>query len=122
MKKDPLVFIEHILDSIETIEEYTKEITKEEFISSKKTQDAVIRRIEIIGEAAKNVPEEVKKNYPSIPWKRISGMRDILIHGYFGVDLGLTRKVASEEVRDLGKKIVKVKKGLERAQEKIAKN
>jgi uncharacterized protein with HEPN domain len=122
MKKDPLVFIEHILDSIETIEEYTKEITKEEFISSKKTQVAVIRRIEIIGEAAKNVPEEVKKNYPSIPWKRISGMRDILIHGYFGVDLGLTWKVASEEVRDLGKKIVKVKKGLERAQEKIAKN
>lgn len=122
MKKDPLVFIEHILESIETIEEYTKGITKEEFINSKKTQDAIIRRIEIIGEAAKNVPEDVKKNFPNIPWKRISGMRDILIHGYFGVDLGLTWKVASEEIRDLRKKVMKVKKDLEKAQDNIAKN
>jgi uncharacterized protein with HEPN domain len=114
MKKDPLVFIEHILESIRIIEEYIKGTTKEEFINSRKTQDAVIRRIEIIGEAAKNLSEDVKKNYPSIPWKRMSGMRDILIHGYFGVDLGLTWRVASEEIMELEKKIVKVKQELEK--------
>jgi uncharacterized protein with HEPN domain len=90
MRKDPLIFIEHILESIEDIEEYTQGSTREDFMNSKKTQDAVIRRIEIIGEAAKNLPEEVKKSHSEIPWKRMSGMRDILIHGYFGVDLGLT--------------------------------
>ena len=88
MKKDPLIFLEHILESIKDIEEYVRGTTREEFMNSKKTQDAVIRRIEIIGEAAKNVPEDIKKHHPDIPWKRMSGMRDILIHGYFGVDLG----------------------------------
>ncbi|WXG47560.1 MAG: DUF86 domain-containing protein [Candidatus Atabeyarchaeum deiterrae] len=113
MKKDPLVFVEHMLESMQMIEEYVGRTTREQFMSSRLTQDAVIRRIEIIGEAAKNVPEDVKKSYPSIPWKRIAGMRDILIHGYFGVDLGLTWKVASEELGELKSKIMKVKKNLE---------
>lgn len=112
MKKDPEIFIEHILECIKRIEEYTKGITKDVFSNSPQIQDAIIRRIEIIGEAVKNIPGDIKDKYPDIPWKRIAGMRDILIHEYFGIDLELTWEVAKEEIFELKKKILKVKEDL----------
>ena len=86
MKKDPKIFLIHILESIKEIERYTHNISREEFLSDTQVQDAVIRRLEIIGEATKRVPVEVKRQI-DIPWKQIAGMRDILIHDYFEVDI-----------------------------------
>lgn len=113
MNKDPKILIEHILQCIEHLEQYLKGITKKEFLASVQLQDSVIRRIEIIGEAVKNIPKQIKNKYPDIAWKEIAGMRDILIHEYFGVDLGLTWKVAKKDVHWLKNRIMKVKKDLE---------
>ena len=114
MKKDPKIFLEHILQCIELIDEYVEGITKKQFLDSVQLQDSVIRRIEIMGEAVKNIPKQVKDRYPDIAWKEIAGMRDILIHEYFGVDLGLTWKVATKDVRRLKNRISKVKEDFER--------
>ena len=112
MKKDPKIFLEHILQCIERVEEYVEGVTKKQFLESVQLQDSIIRRIEIIGEAVKNIPKQVKDRYPAIAWKEIGGMRDILIHEYFGVDLGLTWKVATKDVHRLKNKILRVKKDL----------
>jgi len=112
MKKDTKIFLEHILESINLIEEYMQDKTKTEFLETKQLQDAVIRRIEIIGEAVKNIPDDIKEKYKDIPWRNIMGMRDILIHQYFGVDLELTWEVINNNIPELKKKISSVKKKL----------
>ena len=112
MKKDPAVFLEHILECIDLIEQYTKGRTKEEFFASKSFQDAVIRRIEIIGEAVKNIPKDIRKTYSQVPWKQIAAMRDIISHEYWGIDLKLTWKVATERVLALRNDILKIKDAL----------
>jgi uncharacterized protein with HEPN domain len=108
MKKDPKIFLEHILESVKLIEEYTKGKAKEDFLKSVALQDMVIRRIEIIGEAVKNLPQEIKEKYKDIPWKRIGGMRDKLIHRYFGVDIEFTWGVVEKELPELKRKILEI--------------
>lgn len=98
MKKDPKVFIGHIVESIELVEEYSEKLTTTTFKKDQAMQDAIIRRLEIIGEAVKNIPTSFKASYPEIPWKQMAGMRDILIHEYFDIDLGLTWQVVKREL------------------------
>ena len=87
MKKDNLLYIEHILESIEHILSFNKELDQQGFLENKMVQDATIRNLEIIGEATKGLSEDFKMKYPEIEWKKMAGMRDKLIHDYIGVDL-----------------------------------
>lgn len=87
MKKDDTVFLRHILDAVNWIEEYTHGMDYEGFRASHLVQDGVTRQLEIIGEATRNLSKEFRDKHADIPWKDMSGMRDKLIHQYFGVDI-----------------------------------
>ncbi len=86
-EKDFRLYVQDILEAIGRIEQYLEGLTFEQFSKDIKTTDAVIRNFAIIGKAAKNIPVNVKREHPEIAWKRVAGMRDKLIHEYFGVDL-----------------------------------
>ena len=109
MKRDIRVYLEDILESIEKIEEYTQAIDREDFLRKSQTQDAVLRRLEIIGEAVKHIPKRVRNNYPDIPWQQIAGMRDILIHEYFGVNLMRAWQVVTKDIFLLKTMVEKIK-------------
>ena len=112
MKRDVAVYIEDILECIAKIEEYTKDITESSFYENTQVQDAVLRRLEIIGEAVKHVPQNIRDKYPEIPWKRVAGMRDILIHTYYGVNVKRVWQVVQKDIPGLKNNISKVKENL----------
>lgn len=87
MKRDYKVYLDDIAESIEKIEDYTQGKSWSDFANDTKLQDAVLRRLEIIGEAVKHIPDEIKGKYPEVEWKKIAGARDIFAHEYFGVKL-----------------------------------
>lgn len=95
--KDDTVYLYHIIECIESIQEYTK-AGEDEFFRSKLIQDAVIRNLEIIGEASKKVPPALRRTIMNVPWKEMAGLRDVLIHDYFGVDLTIVWNVVIQEL------------------------
>ena len=101
-------YIKHILDSIKDIEESTRNLTKKDFSNNKDKKDANIRRIEVIGEAVKNLPISFRNKYPDIPWKDIAGMRDKLTHHYFGINVDTICKVIKEDIPKLKKDVLNI--------------
>ena len=104
MKGDE-VYLKHILDSIKKIDMFTKGLSMNDFLNSIEKQDSVTRRIEIIGEAVKNLSSKLRNCYPEIEWKKITGTRDILIHAYFSVDEKLLWEIVEKKLPILKKQI-----------------
>ena len=101
-------FLYDIQEAVRRIQSYTHEMTYEEFLVDTRTQDAVIRNIEVIGEATKKLSVELRNRYSSVPWKEMAGARDRLIHNYFGVDLEVVWKISIAELSDLTLQIAKI--------------
>lgn len=110
--KDPLIFIEHILNNIKDIEKFSKRLKKEDLRKNILKQKAIIKSIEIIGEAVSNLSSEFKNKYSKIPWRDVIGMRNKLIHQYFGIDLEIVWKTIKEDVPELKKQINEIKEDL----------
>lgn len=104
------LYLTDIIDSISQIERYVKGISEIDFLENLEKQDAIIRRIEIIGEAVKHVPSEIRQKYPDIPWRKIAGLRDVAIHHYFGVSPELIWQIATIDTLVFKHKIEKVLK------------
>jgi uncharacterized protein with HEPN domain len=95
--KDPAVFLRHIQDAIARIEAYTA-TGRRAFLADTMVQDAVIRNLEVIGEAVRNLPLDLRRQHPKIPWRSITALRNILIHEYFGVDLEIVWRVVDRRL------------------------
>ena len=109
-KRDWKLFIEDILECIGKIEKYIEDMEFGDFESDSKTIDAVVRNLEVIGEASRNIPENMKAKYPDVYWKGVVGLRNRIIHEYFGVDVKIVWHIIKEEVPTLRKQIDEVLK------------
>ncbi len=108
MKRHYSLFVKDILDCIDKIQEFIGDMDYKQFKDNDLVNSAVIRKLEIIGEASKNIPDFIREKYPEIPWKDMARMRDKIIHFYFGVDYEIVWKVIKERLPELKEKIERV--------------
>lgn len=99
-----------IYEAIDLISLYTKGLTYREFLEDRKVQDAIVRNFEVIGEASKNITSVFKAKFPDVPWKKLAGLRDKLIHFYFGIDYKIVWSIAKKELPKLRKQIKEILK------------
>jgi uncharacterized protein with HEPN domain len=104
VRRDAAVFLDDIIEACDKISRYTSGFTAEQFRQDDKTIDAVVRNLEIIGEAAKNVADDTRAKI-GVDWKRIAGLRDVLIHGYFGIDLDIIWDIVENKIPTLRREI-----------------
>jgi len=112
MMRDMRVYVQDMIESVEVIGEYIQSLTEEEFYRNRQVQDAVLRRLEIIDEAVKNIDEDFRNRYAEIPWKKIAGLRDVLIHEYFGVNMKRVWLVIKVDLPALKSKILRIWKDI----------
>ncbi|MBI4535535.1 MAG: DUF86 domain-containing protein [Ignavibacteriae bacterium] len=105
MKREVHLFVKDISTAIRSIEEYMGNLSFDEFANDAKTCNAVVWQIQIIGEATKNIPSSIKKKYPDIPWKEMAGMRDRIVHSYFGISYDIVWKAVKERLPQIGTRI-----------------
>ena len=113
MKRNYNFYIKDILQSIIQIEKFVEGMDYEEFLHDEKTSSAVIRKLEIIGEAAKHIPARVRQAHSKLPWNEMARMRDKLIHGYFGVDHEIVWKVVKERLPEVKTSLEKIIENLD---------
>jgi len=113
--KNDRVYIRHILDAIDKVDQYVQ-VGYDDFMAHSHWQDAVIRQLEIVGEATKRLSEELRARYPDVPWRRIAGLRDVLIHDYMGVDLEAVWQVSQNNVPKLKEQLRGILIKLERGE------
>ncbi len=112
MKRDYRLFIKDMLESMEAIERFVEGMEFEDFVKDDKTTSAVIRKFEIIGEAARYVPDWIRGRYPDVPWRSMIGMRNRLIHAYFGIDYKLVWDTIKVELPKVKSQLLKILKEL----------
>lgn len=105
MQREHDFFLKDILVAIRKIENYTEKLTYEEFLKDELRQDGVVKNLEVIGEAVKNIPQDIKNKKPEIEWKKIAGLRDILTHEYFGINFEIVWDVIMKKIPDLKKSV-----------------
>lgn len=111
-KRGDKEFLCDIREAIHRIQSYTSGLTFDSFLADTKTQDAVIRNLEIIGEATKNISATLREQYPEVPWKSMAGVRDRLVHQYFGVNLDVVWHIAIGELENIALHLERILKDL----------
>jgi uncharacterized protein with HEPN domain len=105
MPRDSRVYLEDILESTRKITSYTANLSQAAFVEDEKTFDAVVRNLEVIGEAVKKLPEDLRAQHPSLEWKKMAGLRDMLIHEYFGLDSEIVWDIVKNKVPTLNQAV-----------------
>lgn len=108
MKRDNNVYLHHIVDAIDAIEEYTEGMSENQFFSNSMAHDAVVRQLEIIGEAANNISDDFREKYAKIPWGKMIGIRNKIIHEYFNVNFAVVWDTVQDDLPHLKKSIKKI--------------
>jgi len=108
MSRSSKILLRDILRAAELLDQYTSGFTLEEFTENTEKQDAVARRLEIIGEAVKGLPQDLRHRYPDVPWRDIAGARDVLVHEYFRIDLDLAWDMVKRDIPELAEQIRRI--------------